>query len=73
MKIVDIEGKEIKACFVFDYCGYEISCSTIALGGQVAIFKGNNMISTCWNVASAMEEVRDYARADKIRQRQTGE
>ena len=40
MKIIDVGGREVKACCVFSYRGFEISCSTIfePHGKDVAIF-----------------------------------
>lgn len=38
MKIRDVEGNEIKACFSFTYRNLEISCSTIAAPNEIVVF-----------------------------------
>ena len=38
MIIVDYKCNSIKACFVFEYKGMEVSCSTIANPEEVVVF-----------------------------------
>lgn len=45
-KIVDFAGKETRACVVFVYRGYEISCTTIPRRPEIAVI---NDATGYWN------------------------
>ena len=38
MRIVNFKCDHIKACFVFEYKGMEVSCSTIAHPPEIVVF-----------------------------------
>lgn len=40
MQLLGPDGQPVKACLQFMYRGYQISCSTIFMPHEVAIFKG---------------------------------
>ena len=42
MRIVDYKCNSIKACFVFEYKGKEVSCSTIANPPEIMVFSKDN-------------------------------
>ena len=44
MNIVNVSGQAIRACFSFDYRGYEVSCSTIASPPEIMVFRNDDTI-----------------------------
>lgn len=57
MKIVNFDGEPIHACAVFDYRGYEVSCSSIMRKNsvEIVVFLNDEAVFTTYEVISAID------------------
>jgi len=71
MQIFDVSGKKIRACFVFEYKGYEVSATTILKPKEVCVFQtrmDHKPLFTGYTVPSAMEWIDKQAQQQRTRQ-----
>lgn len=61
--IRDVRADVIPACFTFDCCGFEVSCSTILKPYEIVVFRRSQNDGAMYR-ATSVEDAVDWCRAN---------